>query len=64
MIEASRRLSALGVSADRTVTVRASAVLGWSGRVIGQPAEKDQAPLWISGAVAFSGDGTVFVDDP
>jgi uncharacterized protein (AIM24 family) len=64
VLEASRRLSALAVSADRVVTVRAPTVLGWSGRVVGGPPPKDQAPLWTSGAVAFTGDGTVFVDDP
>jgi uncharacterized protein (AIM24 family) len=64
VVEASRRLTALGVAADRIVTVRSATVLGWSGRLVGQSPANDQGPLWVSGAVAFSGEGTVFVDDP
>jgi hypothetical protein len=64
VVEASRRLTALGVAADRIVTVRAATVLGWSGRLVGRSPASDQGSLWVSGAVAFSGEGTVFVDDP
>ena len=64
VVEVSRRLSALRVVPERAVTVRAATVLGWTGRVVGQAPPSPQSGLWISGAVSFSGEGTLFVDDP
>ncbi len=64
VVEVSRRLSALRVSGEGAVSVRAATVLGWTGRVVGQAPPSIQTGLWISGAVSFSGEGTLFVDDP
>lgn len=64
VVEVSRRLSALRVTPERAVTVRAATVLGWTGRVVGQAPPSPQSGLWISGAVSFGGEGTLFVDDP
>ena len=50
--------------AERALTVRAGSVLGWTGRLLGQAVPAEQAPHLGSGFVAFSGDGSVLVDDP
>jgi hypothetical protein len=64
VFEARRALTALTVSAERSLTVRAGSVLGWTGRLLGQAVPAEQAPHLGSGFVAFSGDGAVLVDDP
>lgn len=64
VFEARRALAALTVSAERSLTVRAGSVLGWTGRLLGQAVPAEQAPHLGSGFVAFSGDGAVLVDDP
>jgi len=42
--------------------VRADDVVGWIGRLLGQPLDLDSAPLKTPGFVAFSGSGSVLVD--
>lgn len=62
--EARRGLAALSVSNERPVTVRASSVLGWTGRLLGQAVPAEQPAHLAAGFVAFSGDGAVLMDDP
>jgi hypothetical protein len=64
VFEASPALSAIAVTAERPLTVRAAAVLGWTGRLLGQAVPAEHAPHLGAGFVAFSGDGAVLVDDP
>jgi hypothetical protein len=54
-------LRSLPVRAERPVTVRADDVIGWTGRMLGQPVAAEHAPGNAPGFVGFVGDGAVFV---
>jgi hypothetical protein len=62
IIESWQPFQSLPVSAERQVTVRAEDILGWTGRLIGNPLETEAAPTKALGFVTFSGDGSVLLD--
>ncbi len=41
--------------------LRVDDVIGWSGRMLGQPVPSEQAPGNTHGFIGFVGDGAVFV---
>jgi hypothetical protein len=62
LIEPKTTLRSLGVRAERRVVVRGEDVLGWTGRLLPQPAGPEDAPASSAGFVAFSGDGALLLD--
>lgn len=57
-------LRSLPVTADQTVAARIGSVLGWTGRLLGQPGSLGLSGAEPQGLVTFSGDGAVLLDDP
>lgn len=57
-----QQLSALEITAERSVAVRASAVLGWIGRSLPHTLLPSEAPAGLRGFVSFAGEGMVLVD--
>ncbi len=55
-------ISTLEITADRSTSVRALAVLGWLGRVVPRVLPPSEAPAGVRGYVAFAGEGMVLVD--
>ncbi len=55
-------MRSLAVRAERRLVVRGEDVLGWTGRLLPQPAGPEDAPASASGFVAFSGDGSLLLD--
>jgi Flp pilus assembly protein TadD/uncharacterized protein (AIM24 family) len=53
---------ALELSEDRSVSLRAHSVLGWTGRVSPRAVLQSEAPMKARGLVALSGEGMVLVD--
>jgi uncharacterized protein (AIM24 family) len=62
LIESRKAPRVLSVTENQKLAVRADDVVGWIGRLLGQPLELESAPLKTSGFVAFSGSGSVLVD--
>jgi hypothetical protein len=62
VVELRRAPSALAVTAERRVAVRADDVVGWTGRLLPQPIGSEQAPGQLHGFIGFSGDGAVLCD--
>jgi hypothetical protein len=60
LLEPRSLLRSLGVRAERRAWVRGEDVLGWTGRLLPQPAGPEDAPA--AGFVAFSGDGALLLD--
>lgn len=64
VFETSPRVRSVAVAAACPLTVRAAAVVGWTGRLLGQAVKNSDAPSLGAGFVAFNGDGSVLVDEP
>lgn len=64
VFESVRGIRALRVSPEQALVVRASAVLGWTGRLLGQSLPADPSTMLGTGFVGFNGEGSVLVDDP
>ena len=62
LIESRKPPRVLDVTENQRLAVRADDVVGWIGRLLGQPLELESAPLKTPGFVAFSGSGSVLVD--
>lgn len=62
LIETRKPPRVLDVTESQKLAVRADDVVGWIGRLLGQPLDLDSAPLKTPGFVAFSGSGSVLVD--
>jgi uncharacterized protein (AIM24 family) len=57
-----QQLSAVEITAERSVAVRAMAVLGWIGRSLPHALQPSEAPAGLRGFVSFTGEGMVLVD--
>lgn len=57
-----QQLSAVEITAERSVSVRAMAVLGWIGRSLPHALQPSEAPAGLRGFVSFAGEGMVLVD--
>jgi hypothetical protein len=55
-------LSSIEVSSDTPAVVRGQDVVGWTGRLLGQPLRTAEAPGALGGFVTFNGDGVLFID--
>jgi uncharacterized protein (AIM24 family) len=55
-------VSALEVANGRSTTVRAGAVLGWTGRLVPRALTPTEAPAQARGYLSFTGAGMVLVD--
>ncbi|HEY0465706.1 MAG TPA: tetratricopeptide repeat protein, partial [Polyangiaceae bacterium] len=62
LIESRKPPRVLEVTENQKLAVRADDVVGWIGRLLGQPLDLEAAPLKAPGFVAFSGNGSVLVD--
>ena len=62
VMEVTGSLRALAVSAESNLTLRASSVIGWTGRLLPRALAPTEAPGTSQGFLAFSGDGAVFID--
>ena len=62
LIESRKPPRILEVTEQQKLAVRADDVVGWVGRLLGQPLDLDAAPLRAPGFVAFSGSGSVLLD--
>ena len=62
LIESRKPPRVLEVTEHQKLAVRADDVVGWIGRLLGQPLDSESAPLKAPGFVAFSGSGSVLVD--
>jgi hypothetical protein len=60
LLEPRSALRSLAVRAERRAWVRGEDVLGWTGRLLPQPAGPEDAPA--AGFVGFSGDGALLLD--
>ena len=56
------KVVSIEVSDARSTAIRASAVLGWVGRVVPRALLSSEAPAGARGFVAFSGEGLVLID--
>jgi uncharacterized protein (AIM24 family) len=56
------QLSAVEITSERSVSVRAMAVLGWIGRSLPHALQPSEAPAGLRGFVSFAGEGMVLVD--
>lgn len=57
-----QQLSAVEITSERSVSVRAMAVLGWIGRSLPHALQPSEAPAGLRGFVSFAGEGMVLVD--
>jgi len=62
LIESRKPPRVLEVAENQKLAVRADDVVGWIGRLLGQPLDLSSSPLKTLGFVAFSGNGSVLVD--
>lgn len=62
ILETHGAVSALNVGQETQAIVRVDDVLGWTGRLLGQPVDSEVAPGRLPGAVQFSGDGALLLD--
>lgn len=62
LLESRKPPRVLEVSENQKLAVRADDVVGWIGRLLGQPLDLGAAPLRSPGFVAFSGSGSVLID--
>ncbi|HET7545558.1 MAG TPA: tetratricopeptide repeat protein [Polyangiaceae bacterium] len=62
LIESRKPPRVLEVTERQKLAVRADDVVGWVGRLLGQPLDLDAAPLRAPGFVTFSGSGSVLLD--
>lgn len=62
VLETHGAVSALSVGQDTQAVVRVDDVIGWTGRLLGQPVDTDNSPGKLPGAVAFSGEGALLLD--
>jgi len=61
VFECIEQLFALDVTAAQAATVRASSILGWTGRLVPETIPAGQAPGGQRGLIGFVGTGTVLV---
>lgn len=61
LFRATTQLSVVEVG-DGGALLRGDDVVGWTGRLLPQPVRPANAPANVSGFVAFSGQGAVFID--
>ncbi|MGK4005740.1 tetratricopeptide repeat protein [Sorangium sp. So ce1036] len=57
------RAAALEITPSRPTSMRATAVLGWMGRLLPRTLPATEAPAGAQGFVTFGGEGMVLVDD-
>ncbi len=62
VLETHGAVSALSVGQDAQAVVRVDDVIGWTGRLLGQPVDTDHSPGKLPGAVSFSGEGALLLD--
>lgn len=61
VLECETELDAVPVSAEETgLILESDPVVGWTGRLLAQSAQPDEAPGGARGFIAFSGEGVVF----
>lgn len=62
VLETYGAVSAFTVVQDSQTVVRVDDVIGWTGRLLGQPVDTDSAPGRLPGAVGFTGEGALLLD--
>lgn len=62
VLETHGPVSPFGVEPNTQAVVRVDDVVGWTGRLLGQPVDTDASPGRLPGAVAFSGEGALLLD--
>jgi Flp pilus assembly protein TadD len=62
VLETYGAVSAFTVAQDSQTVVRVDDVIGWTGRLLGQPVDTEAAPGRLPGAVSFTGEGALLLD--